>query len=150
MDQTRAVSLVAGGDCFSSLLLLDDQARSRIHPDDLPAVCQRYQHGWPLLCFRYGGQESGYEVLDDGQIRVRVRGAVVEPIPAPLFRRGDRVFAHPKQSVGVVREVVWHLKRGCVYYSLEFDGRRSGRWYFDSDLALPGNAESAAAPDPAT
>jgi hypothetical protein len=39
--------------------------------------------------------------------------------------------------------VCWHLKRQCVYYSLEFDGRRSGRWYFESDLAEPGTAPRA-------
>jgi hypothetical protein len=68
---------------------------------------------------------------------------VIQPIPAPRFGRGEPVFAHPKQAVGVVRQVCWHLKRQCVYYSLEFDGRRSGRWYFESDLAEPGTAPRA-------
>lgn len=83
---------------------------------------------------------------DDGEIRVRVRGAVIRPIPTPQFWRGDPAFARPKQAVGVVRQVFWHLKRGCVYYSLEFDGRRSGRWYFESDLVVPPEVEPSAAP----
>jgi hypothetical protein len=59
------------------------------------------------------------------------------------------VFAHRKHAIGVVREVVWHWKRGQVYYSLVFGERPSGRWYFESDLELPGSAEPGAAPDPA-
>lgn len=149
MSQPPAMSLAAGDHCFSSLLLLTEQDAACVHPDDLSAVRASYPHGCQLLCFRYGGQDGGYDVLDDDQLRVRVRGAVIRPIPAPRFRRGDQAFAHPKQAVGVVRQVVWHLERECVYYLLEFDGRQSGRWYFESDLAVPAEAEPDAPPDPA-
>ena len=81
------MSLAFGDHCFSSLLLFTEQDAACVHPDDLPAVRARYPHGWQLLCFRYGGQDHGYDVLYDGELRARVRGAVIRPIPAPRFRR---------------------------------------------------------------
>ena len=139
-----------GGWCYSSLLLLTDEDLRCVYPDDLPAARQKYPGGWQLQCFQYAGRQGGYHVLDDGELRMRVREAIIQPIPAPRFRRGDRVFAYPKQVVGVVRQVSWHLKRGQVYYSLIFGTQPSGRWYFESDLDSPSSAEPVAAPDPAT
>ncbi len=148
MGQAPSMSLVVGGYCSSSLLILTEQDASRVHPDDLAAVRANYPLGWQLLCFRYGGQDCGYDVLDDGQLQARVRGAVIRPIRTPRFQRGDRVFAHPNQAIGDVRQLCWHATRECVYYSLEFDGRRSGRWYFECDLSAADGAESGSAADP--
>ena len=53
------------------------------------------------------------------------------------------------QTVGVVRQVSWHLKSGQVYYLLVFGERPSKRWYFESDLESPSSAEPSAAADPA-
>jgi hypothetical protein len=141
MSPDTGAALYEGGWCFSSLLLFTEEDFWRVYPDDLAAVRQKYPHGWQLLCFRYGGQHAGYDVLDDGELRVRVRGAVIEPIPSPRFQPGDQVFAEPKQAVGVVRWVQWHLKRKQVYYSLAFGEQPSGRWYFEIELRLPSRAE---------
>ncbi len=132
-----AEALESATHCFSSLLLLTAEDASCVHPDDLSAVRARYPGGWQLLCFRYRGRDGEHHFLDDGKLRARGRGAVIHPIPAPRYQQGDVVFARPKRSIGVVRQAVWHLNRACVYYLLEFDGRQSGRWYFESDLALP-------------
>jgi hypothetical protein len=143
MAEESMKTLKTGGYCFSSLLLLSEQDAERVHPDDLPAVRRKYPHGWSLLCFRYGGRQHEYDVLDDGELQMWVKNAVIRPIPTPKFNRNERVFAHPNSAVGIVREVIWHLKRECVYYVLEFNGRRSGRWYFESDLAELKNVQQA-------
>jgi hypothetical protein len=135
---TASQELREGNWCFSSLLLLTDDDCQRVHPDDLSALRSRYPQGWQLLCFRYGGQRGGYDVLEDGEWRMRVAGAVIEPIPDPQYHRGDRVFAEFKQAIGTVRDVVWHLKHQRVYYALEFAGELSGRWHFENELRPSG------------
>jgi hypothetical protein len=141
MPKEPALSLREGGYCFSSMLLFTEEDFGRIHPDDLRSVRRAYPHGWQLRCFQYGGRQDGYDVLDDGELRIRVRNAYIKPIPEPRFKRKDRVFTQSKQAAGVVREIVWHLKRERVYYLLEFDGRKSGCWYFDGDLNSRSPAE---------
>jgi hypothetical protein len=131
---TVSQDLREGNWCFSSLLLLTEEDCQRVHPGDLSAIRSKYPQGWQLQCFRYGGQLGGYEILDDGELQMRVRGAVIQPIPDPQFRRGDRVFADFKQAFGIVREVFWHFKQQRVYYSLEFAGELSGRRYFENEL----------------
>jgi hypothetical protein len=124
----------AGTWCFSSQLLWTDEDYLRIHPDDFPAVRQRYPHGWQLLCVRYGGKHAEWDVLEDGEFLMRVRGAVIRPIPEPRYRPGDQVFALPKQAIGIVDKIIWHLKRKQVYYLLTFNGKPSGRWYFETEI----------------
>jgi len=128
------VSPQEGDYCFSSLLLLNDQDFKHVHPADVYAVRANYPHGWQLLCFRYGGRQDGYDVLDDGNMPIRVRGAFIAKIPEPVFKRGQSVFAHRKQQVGIIRVIVWHYTRQQVYYRVEFAGRLSGFWYFNEDL----------------
>src|SRR2546429_626117 len=86
-----------------------------------------------LLKARQTGR-GDYDVLDDGERSVRVRDAVVVPIPEPRYKHGQRVYAARKHADGVVRRVVWNWKRKQPYYILDVDGRRSGFWYYDSDL----------------
>jgi hypothetical protein len=125
--------------CFSSKLLLYPQDWADIHPDDREAVRLHYPHGWQFVCFQYLGRDGDYDVLGDGMRRVRVRDAWVEPVPAPSYGDGQRVHAKRKQTDGVVRRIVWHLKRERFYYLLEVNGRASGFWYFDGDLEPVGD-----------
>jgi hypothetical protein len=105
-----------------------------VHPSDSEVVRQAYPGGWQLLCFQYRGRDGDYDVLDDGERSVRVRDAVVVPIPEPRYKHGQRVYAVRKHADGVVRRVVWNLNRKQPYYILDVNGRRSGFWYYDSDL----------------
>jgi hypothetical protein len=105
-----------------------------VHPDDVDTVRQKYSLGWQLCCFRYCGREGDYDVLDDGEQLIRVCDALIEPIPAPRYKHGQRVYASRKQAHGVVRVINWHFNRKEPYYGLEVNGRRSGFWYFDGDL----------------
>lgn len=117
----------AGGWCFSSLLLFTHEDLRCVHPDDLPSVREKYPLGWQLLCFRYDGRQAEYDVLDDGELRARVRGAYIEPIPAPRFRRGERVFAHPEAGgrggpAGVLAPEAW---AGVLLARLRREGVRA-------------------------
>ncbi len=123
--------------CFSSLLLLREENWSAIHPSDVDAVRQAYPRGWQLLCFRYRGRDGDYDVLDDGERSVRVRGAVVVPVPRPRYEHGQRVYAPRKQAHGVVRRVLWNWERKQPYYVLDVNGRQSGFRYYDADLEPP-------------
>jgi len=125
---------LANAYCFSSLLLLREEDWERVHPSDVETVRQAYPGGWQLLCFRYRGREGAYDVLDDGERSIRVRDAVVKPVPEPQYKHAQRVYAVRKQAHGVVRRIVWNWKREEPYYLLDVNGKPSGFWYYDGDL----------------
>jgi hypothetical protein len=127
--------------CFSSKLLLREEDWADVHPDDRAAVRFSYPRGWQLVCFRCLGRDGDYHALGDGLLRIRVRDAVVKPVPTPRYAHGQRVHAKRRQTDGVVRRILWHLKRGKPYYLLEINARESGFRYFECDLDPAGGVE---------
>ena len=67
--------------------------------NDLAAVRKKAPGGWQRLCILFVGTRERYELLSDGEIRTRVRDAVVEPRRSLRFPWGIRFFPAPNKPL---------------------------------------------------
>ena len=100
-----------------------------IHPDDLSIVQAFSPHC--VVC-EVVGEEDFYLVIRYDSHQIRVKPELFEPIPAPVFRFGQRVRTKPPRTLrcGVVCSIGWHYAKHQPYYLLQVHGKvLSGRYW---------------------
>jgi len=107
---------------------------SLIHPDDIDRFSK---FAATSAVFRVAGTIDKWLVLEYGSDRFRVAPGLFKPVHGPKRSVGDVVTVATGGCSRAARivEIRWHYERNRAYYLLEFDGRRSSRWYWDEDLA---------------
>ena len=103
-----------------------------VHPEDLDRFVRMMPAGHV-----FGVERGGdWTTLSHGASTYRVRGDLLQPVPAPRHWLGDEVnfLSGGKTRSGVVRDVFWHFRDDAPFYLLSADGKALSKRYLDGDL----------------
>lgn len=120
--------------CFSSLLIIDENDINHVHPADREVVISKFKSGWQRRCFEYLGQHDDYDVLKDGNLRIRVMNAFIEEVPEPKLKVDEVVYVKRRDKNGSIIRIHWHLNKAKPIYAISINDEESGYQYFDEHL----------------
>lgn len=103
--------------------LVDDECR-----EDFYSI---KPHGKVFHCTDVNGEML---TIEYGEKRFKVNSKLYRLAEEPKFKVGDLVEIVEKNIGGRIEDVFWHIKNAEPYYTLEVQGRKSGRWYKDYEL----------------
>lgn len=81
-----------------------------------------------------GQSESVLECITWNGIKFTTESKDYRLLGIPNFYVGDRVYDPVKDRKGKIRFVFYHFERKEFYYQVDFDGKKSNRWFFDNEL----------------
>lgn len=107
-----------------------------VHPEDLHQLLGLIPSH---RIFRRTWRGGEFAELNYGDVRVRVRPVLWEPVPDPEFTIGDEVeicslMGQNDPGLATIREVYWDRELKCAQYELDHNGMRLARKFNAGDL----------------
>ena len=84
--------------------------------------------------FQCVSSEGDMITLKYGDRLFVVNDSLYKNVKEPLYKVGEQVEIIEKGVVGKIVDVNWHFKENAPFYTVEIDGKKSGKRYTDSDL----------------
>ena len=109
--------------------------QGNIHPDDIHKLIQF--DDLLVSIFHCIGQDGDYLVIQFGDIVFRGRPKHFDPLPHMLkFEVNERVRVKNRdpEMIGTIYNVRWHFDRATPIYSLNVNGKKKKRWYFEDEM----------------
>lgn len=107
-----------------------------LHPEDVELARRLIPS---QRVFRREGQQGPYAVLRYGDLQLRVRPTLWQEVQPEGYELGDwvEVLSRVRQNTprtGVIREMLWDPRNGCLRYQLLENNQRIEDFYTADDL----------------
>ncbi|QIQ21406.1 DUF6960 family protein [Zophobihabitans entericus] len=112
-----------------------DDDETLIHANDLQKVKAFSINGLYGYVFYCSDENADFIELSYGDFTFKVKPDLYSTIPSIQFHLGEHVAViGVSEKKGVIVSIKWHSKYSKPMYFLSFNGRKSSRRYFDTEL----------------